>query len=125
VIRDLTLKNPGVAEITIEIQNVHGTDTLKCSAVSKWRFCFQDRSDDLFDLALSGKPSRSKLATPIQSLLQQFPFISCEVFCRMLKIGKPTCLCVFHDDLNLEKVNLCYVPHSLEADQKRSRAELP
>jgi hypothetical protein len=31
---------------------------------------------------------------------------------------------VLHDDLHLEKFNLRYVPHSLEADQKRSRVEL-
>jgi hypothetical protein len=31
---------------------------------------------------------------------------------------------VLHNDLHLEKFNLRYVPHSLEADQKRSRVEL-
>jgi hypothetical protein len=31
---------------------------------------------------------------------------------------------VLHDDSYLEKFNLCRVPHSLEADQKRSRAEV-
>jgi hypothetical protein len=31
---------------------------------------------------------------------------------------------VLRDDLHLEKLNLCYVPHSLEADQRRSRVEL-
>jgi hypothetical protein len=39
-------------------------------------------------------------------------------------IGKATCLRVFHDDLHLEKFNLCYVPHSSEADQKWLRVEL-
>jgi hypothetical protein len=29
-----------------------------------------------------------------------------------------------HDDLHLEKVNLCSIPHSLEADQKWSRVEV-
>jgi hypothetical protein len=41
-----------------------------------------------------------------------------------VKIDKATCLRVLHDDLYLEKFNLYYVPHSLEADQKRSRVEL-
>jgi hypothetical protein len=77
-----------------------------------------------FDLARSGRPSHSDLAAPIQSLLQQFPFISCKVLCRKLEIGKTTCLCVLHNDLHLERFNFCYVPHSLEADQKRSRVEL-
>jgi hypothetical protein len=31
---------------------------------------------------------------------------------------------LLHDDLHWEKFNRCYVPHSLEADQKRSRVEL-
>jgi hypothetical protein len=35
-----------------------------------------------------------------------------------------TCLRVFHDDVHLEKFNSCYVPHSLEANQKRSQVEL-
>jgi hypothetical protein len=39
-------------------------------------------------------------------------------------MGKATCLHVLHDDVNLEKFNLRYVPHSLEADQKRSHLEL-
>jgi hypothetical protein len=56
--------------------------------------------------------------------LQQFPFISCKVLCRKLKIGKATCLHVLRDDLHLEKFNLRHVPHSLEADQKRSRVEV-
>jgi hypothetical protein len=30
---------------------------------------------------------------------------------------------VLQDDLHLEKFNLRYVPHSLEANQKRSRVE--
>jgi hypothetical protein len=30
---------------------------------------------------------------------------------------------VLHDDLHLEKFNLCSVPHSLEADQKWWRVE--
>jgi hypothetical protein len=32
---------------------------------------------------------------------------------------------LLHDDLHLENFNLRDVPHSLEADQKRSRVELP
>jgi hypothetical protein len=43
---------------------------------------------------------------------------------RKLKIGKETCLRVLHDDLHVEKFNLCYIPHSLETDQKRLRVEL-
>jgi transposase len=98
VIRYLILKNLSVAEIATELQNVYGTDALKYSTVSKSNMRFQDGSNDLFDFALSGKPSRSDLATPIQSLLQQFPFISCKILCRKLKIGKATCLRVLHDD---------------------------
>jgi hypothetical protein len=59
----------------------------------------------------------------IHSLLQQFPFLSYKVLCRKLKIGKATCLRPLHDNLHLEKFNLRDVPHSLEADQKRSRVE--
>jgi transposase len=124
VIHYLTLKNLSVPEIATEIQSVYGTDALKYSTFSKWRLRFQDGSDDLFDFARSGRPSRNDLAARIQSLLQQFPFISCKAFCRKLKIGKATCLRLLHDDLHLEKFNLCYVPHSLEDDQKRSRVEL-
>jgi hypothetical protein len=53
--------------------------------------------------------------------LQQFPFISCKVLYRKLKIGTATCLHVLHDDLHLEKFILRRVPYSLEADQKQSR----
>jgi hypothetical protein len=102
VIRDLTLKNPSVAEIATELQSVYGTDTLKYSTVSKWRLYFQEGSHDLFDLARSGRPSPSDLAALIQSVLQQFPFISCNVLCHKLKIGKATCLRVLHDDSDLE-----------------------
>jgi transposase len=123
VIRYLALKNLSAAEIAIELQNVHGTDALKHSTVSKWRLRFQDGSDDLFDLVRSGRPSCSDLTAPIQLLLQQFPFISCKVLCRKMEIGKATCLWVLHNDLHLEKSNLRSVPHSLEADQRRSRAE--
>jgi hypothetical protein len=69
-------------------------------------------------------PSHSDLRASIQSLLQQFPLISCKVLCCKLKIDKATCLRVLHDDLHLEKFNLRYVPHSLEADQKRLMVEL-
>jgi hypothetical protein len=103
---------------------VYGADALKYLTVSKWRVRFQDGSGDPFDLARSGKPSRSDLAAPIQSLVQQFPFMSCKVLCRKLMIGKTTCLCVLHNDLRLKKFNLLDVPHSLEADQKRSQVEL-
>jgi hypothetical protein len=78
VIRYLTLKNPSVAEIATKLQSAYGTDTLKHSTVSKWWLCFQDGSDNLFDLARSGSPSHSDLVAPIQSFLQQFPFISCQ-----------------------------------------------
>jgi hypothetical protein len=91
------------------------------STVSKWRLRFQDGSDDLFDLTRSGRPSHSDLAAPLQLLFQQFPFISCKVLCRKLKIGRATCLRVLHADLHLETFNLRYVPHSPEAGQKRSR----
>jgi transposase len=124
VIRYLTLKNLSVGEIATEFQSVYRTDALKYSTASKWRLRFQDGSDDLFELTRSRRPSRSDFATPIQSLLQQFPFISCKVLCRRLKIGKATCLHVLHDDLRLEKFNLRRVPHSLEANQKRPRLEL-
>jgi hypothetical protein len=106
--------------LTLEIPVV---EALKYSTVSKWRLRFQDGSDDLFDLARSGRPSRSDVAAPIQSLLQQFPFISCQVLCNKLKIGKTACLRVLHDDLHSEEFNLWYVRHSLEAGQKRSRVE--
>jgi hypothetical protein len=124
VIRYLTLKNLSVAEIATILQSVYGTDALKYLMVSKWRFPFQDASHDLFDLARSGRPYWSDLAAPIQSLLQQFPFISRNALCRKLKIGKATCLRVLHDDLHLKKFNLCCVLHSLEADLKRLRVEL-
>jgi hypothetical protein len=124
VTRYSTFKKLSAAEVPTELQSVYGTDALKYSTVSKWRLRFQDGSDDLFDLARSGRPSRSDHAAPIQLLLHQFPFISCKVLCRKLKIGKPTCLRVLHDDLHLEKFNLHSVPYSLEADQRRSRVEL-
>jgi hypothetical protein len=91
-------------------------DALKYLMVAKWGLCFQDGSDDLFDLARSGRSSRSDLAAPIQSLVQQSPFISCKMLCHKLKIGKATCLRALHDGLHLEKFNLRYVPHSLEAE---------
>jgi hypothetical protein len=93
VIRDLTLKNLSVAEIATELQSVYDADALKYSMVSKWRRRFQDVSDDLFDLARSDTPSRSDRAASIQSLLQQFPFISCKVLCLKLKIDEATCVC--------------------------------
>jgi hypothetical protein len=124
VIRYLTLKSLSIAEIPTELQNVYGTDGLKYSTVSKWRLRSQDGSVDLSDLARSGRPSRNDLAAHIQLLLQQFPFISCQVLCRKLKISMVTCLRVLHGDFHLEKFNLRYVPHSLEADQKRPRVEL-
>jgi hypothetical protein len=65
---------------------------------------FQDGSDDLFDLARSEGPSRNDLVAPIQLLLQQFPFISCQLLCHKLKTGKAACLHVFHEDLHLEKL---------------------
>jgi transposase len=64
-IRDLTLQNLGVSEIATKLQSVYGTDALKYSTVSKLRLRFQNDSDDLFDLARSGRPSRSDLAAPI------------------------------------------------------------
>jgi hypothetical protein len=103
---------------------MYGTDTLKSSTVSKWRLRLQDGWDDLFDLAHPGRRSHSDLAAPTQSLLHQFSFVSCKILCCKPKIGKATCLHVLHNDLHLEKFNLRDVPHSLEADQKRSRVEL-
>jgi transposase len=79
VIHYLTLKNLSVTKIATELQNMYGMDALKDSTVLKWRLRFQDGSDDLFDLARSKRRSRSDLAALIQSLLQQFPFISCKV----------------------------------------------
>jgi hypothetical protein len=84
VIHYPTLKNLKIAGIATEGQNVNGTDTLKYSTISQWTPPFQVGSDDPFDLTRSGGPFRSGLAAPIQSLLQQFPFISCEVLCRKL-----------------------------------------
>jgi transposase len=110
VIRYLTLKNLTVTEIATELQGVYGRDALKYSTVSKWRLRFRDGSEDLFDLARSGRLPRRDLATAIQQLLQQFPFISCKVLCHKLKIGKATCLRVLHDDLHLEKANLRIYP---------------
>jgi hypothetical protein len=96
VIRYLTLKNPSFAEIATELQSVYGMDALKYSTVSKWRLRFQDGSHGLFDLARSETPSRSHLAAPIESVLQQFPFIACKILCCKLKIGKATWLRALH-----------------------------
>jgi hypothetical protein len=49
VIRCLALKNSSVAKIATELQNVHGTNAVKYSTVSKWRLRFQDGSNGLFD----------------------------------------------------------------------------
>jgi hypothetical protein len=70
------------------------------------------------------KTFRRGLVALIQSLLQQFPFISWKALCRKLKIGQAACLRVLHDDFHLETFNLGHVPHSLELDQKRSCVEL-
>jgi hypothetical protein len=121
---DPPLKNLSIAEIATELQIVYGTDAMMYSTISKWSLPFQHGSDDLFDLACSGKPSCSDLAAPIQPLLRQFPFVSYQVLCCKPKIGKAICLRVLHNNLHLEKFNLRYVPYSLESDQKRSRVEL-
>jgi transposase len=123
VIHYLTLKNLSLPKITTKLQNVSGTDTMKYSTVSKWKVRFQDAPGDLFDLTGSGRPSGSDLAAPIQSLLQQFPFISCKVLARKLKIRKATCLRVLYDVLHFEKFSLRCVPHSLETDQRRLRVK--
>jgi hypothetical protein len=84
VIRYLPLKNPSVAEIATELQNVYSTDALKYSTVSKWRPRFQDGSDHLFDLARSGRPSRSHLVeilrggSPQSSL--RIPFLCIQLY---------------------------------------------
>jgi hypothetical protein len=75
-------------------------------------------------LARSERLPRSGLTAPIQSLLQQFSFISWKVLCRNLKFGKAPCLRVLHDELHLEKFNLRHVSHSQEANQKPPRVEL-
>jgi hypothetical protein len=109
VIHYLTFKNLRVAEIATELQSMYGTSVLKYSTVSKWRLLLQDGLDDLFDFARSERPTCSDLAALIHSLLQQFPFISCKVLCRKLKIGSATCLRVLHEDLHLEKLHFRYV----------------
>jgi transposase len=77
VICYLTVKTLSIGEIANKLQSVYGMAALKHSTVSKWRLRFQDGWDDLFDLVRSGRSSRSDFAALIQSLLQQFPFISC------------------------------------------------
>jgi hypothetical protein len=124
MIRYLTLKNLSVAEITIELQTFVWYECTEVFGGLKVENAFQDGSDNLYDLARSGRPSHSDLAAPIQSFLQQFPFISSKVLCCTLKIGKATCLRVLRDVLHVEKFNLRDVPHSLEADQTRSWVEL-
>jgi hypothetical protein len=124
VIRYLAFKNLGVTEIANELESVYGTDAPKYMTVSKWRLRIQDASDDLFDLVRSRRPSRSDLAALIQSLVRRSPLVSCKVVYRKLKIGKVTCMRVLHNDLHLEKFNLRYVQHPLEAGQKRLRVEL-
>jgi hypothetical protein len=56
-----------------ELENIEGRkDRVKqlLNEVSKWRLHFQDALDELYDLARSGRPSRSDLAAPIELLLQ-------------------------------------------------------
>jgi hypothetical protein len=80
---------------------VYGKAALKYWTVSKKKLRFQDDSDDLFDLARSGRPHRKDLAVLIHTLSRQFPFSLGSLFCHRLKIGKAACSHMFHNVLHL------------------------
>ena len=121
VVRFFTLKRTKAKDIKTELDEVYGKEALSLSAVKKWRKRFADGRPSLDDDPRPGRPCRSDLANPIQSLLRERPFISCKVICKKLRIPKTTCLRVLHDELGLLKRHLRWVPHRLEDSQKALR----
>jgi transposase len=92
VIRFVTLKGLKTKEIRAELESVYGPEALALSTVKKWRKRFQKGRTDLIDDRRPGRPVTDDLAEAIQLMLAGRPFLSCEVLCPHLRIGKVTCL---------------------------------
>jgi hypothetical protein len=121
VIRFFTLKGLKAKEIRTELESVSGPETLALSTVKKWRKRFQEGRTELIYDPRPGRPVTQDLVEAIQSMLREWPFLSCKVLCRHFHIGKAACLRILHNDFGLIKCHLHWMSHTLTADQKSER----
>jgi transposase len=124
VIRFFTLKGLPSRAIAAELESVYAGEALALSTVKKWRKRFAQGRTALCDDPRSGRPLMNDLAEAIASMLKERPFLSCKVLCRHFRIAKGSCLRILHDNLGMKKLNLRWVPHSLDANQKGERVAL-
>jgi hypothetical protein len=102
VIRFFMLTELKAKEIRIELESMYGPEALALPTVKKLRRRFRQWRTHLFDNPRSGRPLTNDLGESIGSMLAERPFNSCKMLCRHFRIGKATCLRIFHDKLDLK-----------------------
>jgi hypothetical protein len=112
-----TLKGLRPQQIQTEVSDMYHAQAFQLLAVEKWPLRFTDRTRDLENEPRHGRPMKTDFVGRIASLLFDTPFSSCEAICRRLKIPWTTGLRVLCEELRLTKVYLCWIPHSLDANQ--------
>jgi hypothetical protein len=114
----MTLKGIKAKEIKVELTSVDAYDVLSVCALKKWRMRVLQRRKELGDDPQSGRPANSGLNQVIAELIREYPFLSCKIFCRYLKVSKETCLRFLHEKFRLKKFHLRWVSHQLILNMK-------
>lgn len=108
----------------VEINSTYGGKMCHIKTIRNWYKRFDEGRTDLSDLPRSGRPVDNTCLGPIKELLENQPFISAKAMSYILGIPKSTLLLKLHNELNLVKVNLRWVPHTLSPIQKQQRIDI-
>jgi hypothetical protein len=103
---------------------VYHEQSFPLPAVEQWHLSFADRTRDLEDEPRSECPKETHLKSRIAELLSEKPFVLYETTRALLEIPTIAYFRVLHEELELIKLCLPWVPHALDVNQLTERPTL-
>ena len=124
IIKFLYLRNEKPNRIHEMINETPGYAEVSITTIRKWVKRFKDGEMDIIDSKRSGRPKiKNKFISKVRLMIEENPSLSCKFIAKKLDIGWGTVKKILIEELGLKKVNMKWIPHTLNDDQKAKRKE--
>lgn len=124
VIRFLFLRGMKPKEIQGELVAAYGNPPVPLTTIYYWVKKFGNGETSVCDYERSGRPRIFGLLEQIKSLMVEDPYVSAREMSVSCGVDKNTVVRVLREDLDMQKVNFRWIPHTLTDELKATRVRI-
>ena len=111
-------------QITLRLKNVYGKGCIGFSTVCRLSKSFREGNEEIEDKPREGRPKKNQFIEPIRKIISENPIVSTKKISEKFEIARGTVKRILNEELKMIRVNLKWIPYSLNEEQKRKRVEI-